>query len=129
MDFEKIAAEFVDGLSAGPIPEPAAEKVERAGRILASNGWNPNVAGEANFAAYHRMGEGRLYVTTNLSGEEMVERYSSRVCSRLKELCLPLHLKGADKRRWSAAKGVAKSAERVYNNASFSPPTMEGSEK
>ena len=201
MDFEKIAAEFADGLSAGPIPEPAAEKVERASRILASNGWNPNVAGEADFtaasgewarctcvpkkglfihggfgcgktmlmeairravgglwvnlanpdeaerldakawpnwnadamrrtvflddlgaesaaseysvrrelagefiAAYHRMGEGRLYVTTNLSGEEMVERYSSRVCSRLKELCLPLHLTGADRRKWSAAK-------------------------
>ena len=51
MDFEKIAAEFADGLSAGPIPEPAAEKVERAGRILASNGWNPNVAGEADFTA------------------------------------------------------------------------------
>ena len=61
------------------------------------------LAGEF-IAAYHRMGEGRLYVTTNLSGEEMVERYSSRVCSRLKELCLPLHLTGADKRKWSAAK-------------------------
>ena len=59
MDFEKIAAEFADGLSAGPIPEPASEKVER---------------------------------------------YSSRVCSRLKELCLPLHLTGADRRKWSAAK-------------------------
>ena len=57
------------------------------------------LAGEF-IAAYHRMGEGRLYVTTNLSGEEMVERYSSRVCSRLKELCIPLHLTGADKRKW-----------------------------
>ena len=37
MDFEKIAAEFADGLSAGPIPETAAEKVERAlKRVLLS---------------------------------------------------------------------------------------------
>ena len=51
MDFEKLAAEFADGLSAEPIPEPPAEKVERAGTILARNGWNPNVAGEADFTA------------------------------------------------------------------------------
>ena len=101
MDFEKFASEFADELSVGPIPEPTAEKVERAWIILARNGWNPNVAGEADFAAaYHRMGKGRLYVTTNLSGEEVVDRYDMRTCSRLKELCLPLHLTGADKRRW-----------------------------
>ena len=51
MDFEKLATEFADGLSAEPIPEPPAEKVERAGTILARNGWNPNVAGEADFTA------------------------------------------------------------------------------
>ena len=74
-------------------------------------------------------GGARLFVTTNLTGEELAERYTARLTSRLKELCIPLHLKGADKRKWSAAKGVAKSAERVYNNALFSTPTMEGSEK
>ena len=38
--------------------------------------------------------------TTNLSGEELEARYTMRVCSRLKDLMVPLHLKGGDKRRW-----------------------------
>ena len=225
MDFEKIAAEFADEISAGPIPEPAAEKVERAGRCLAMNGWNPNVAGEADFTAacsawakctcvprkglfihgsfgcgktalmeairrtvgglwvnlanpdeaerldakvwpnwnadamrrtvflddlgaesaaneygvrrelagefivaYHRMGEGRLYVTTNLSGENMVDRYGSRVCSRLKELCLPLHLAGADKRKWGGANApVERRFAAVGGCAVASLPVERGS--
>ena len=49
---------------------------------------------------YHLRGSGRLFVTTNLSGEELEARYTMRVCSRLKDLMVPLHLKGADKRRW-----------------------------
>ena len=50
---------------------------------------------------YHREGGGRLFVTTNLSGEEIAERYTARLTSRIKELCVPLHLKGADKRLWA----------------------------
>ena len=49
---------------------------------------------------YHLRGMGRLFVTTNLSGEELEARYTMRVCSRLKDLAIPLHLKGGDKRRW-----------------------------
>ena len=48
---------------------------------------------------YHLRGSGRLFVTTNLSGEELEARYTMRVCSRLKDLMIPLHLKGGDKRR------------------------------
>ena len=50
---------------------------------------------------YHLAGKGRLFVTTNLTGEELDARYTMRVCSRLKDLTIPLHLKGADKRRWA----------------------------
>lgn len=49
---------------------------------------------------YHLRGHDRLFVTTNLSGEELQKRYTMRVCSRLKELTIPLHLKGNDKRRF-----------------------------
>ena len=52
---------------------------------------------------YHREGGGRLFVTTNLTGEEIAERYTARLTSRIKELCIPLHLTGADKRKWGAA--------------------------
>ena len=51
---------------------------------------------------YHREGGGRLFVTTNLTGEEIAERYTARLTSRIKELCIPLHLTGADKRKWGA---------------------------
>ena len=53
---------------------------------------------------YHRQGAGRLFVTTNLTGEQIAERYTARLTSRIKELCIPLHLKGSDKRRWGGAK-------------------------
>ena len=222
MDFEKLAAEFAEELFAGPIPEPDDEKVERAGRCLAMNGWNPNVAGEADFTAasgewarctcvprkglfiydsfgcgktmlmeairrtvggmwvnlanpdeaerldarvwpnwnadamkrtvflddlgaesaaseygirrelagefitaYHRMGGGRLYVTTNLSGEEMVERYSSRVCSRLKELCNPLHLTGGDKRKWANEKLKSSEVEKLKSSRHLNSSTPQ----
>ena len=64
---------------------------------------------------YHLRGAGRLFVTTNLGGEELEARYTMRVCSRLKDLMIPLHLKGADKRRWRnpSAKGQPASALRA----------------
>ena len=55
---------------------------------------------------FHLRGSGRLFVSTNLGGEELAERYTARLTSRIKELCLPLHLAGADKRSW--AKGGAR---------------------
>ena len=45
----------------------------------------------------------RLLISTNLSGEELVQRYTMRISSRIKELCIPLHLKGNDKRKWGGA--------------------------
>lgn len=50
---------------------------------------------------YHLHGRGSLYVTTNLSSEELERRYTMRVLSRLKDLTVPLHLKGPDKRNFS----------------------------
>jgi hypothetical protein len=62
----------------------------------------------AEFAVrYHQGGQGRLFITTNLTGEAIAERYTARLTSRIKELCIPLHLTGADKRRW-ASKGGAE---------------------
>ena len=52
---------------------------------------------------FHQEGQGRLFVTTNLTGEAIAERYTARFTSRIKELCIPLHLKGSDKRKWGAA--------------------------
>ena len=51
-------------------------------------------------ATYHVRSGGSLFITTNLNGEEIDERYNGRILSRLKELCIPLHFKGKDKRRW-----------------------------
>ena len=70
---------------------------------LSDYGIRRELAGEF-IVRYHLAGRGRLFVTTNLNGEELEARYTMRVCSRLKELTIPLHLKGADKRRWSAAR-------------------------
>lgn len=70
---------------------------------MSDYGIRRELAGEF-IVRYHIAGRGRLFVTTNLNGEELEARYTMRVCSRLKELTIPLHLKGADKRRWSAAR-------------------------
>lgn len=49
---------------------------------------------------YHRLGRGRLFVTTNLSGTELLDRYGGRVVDRLKELCVPIRMTGESKRKW-----------------------------
>lgn len=38
------------------------------------------------------------FVTTNLNMNELKEKYGERVVSRLKEMCVPLTIKGSDKR-------------------------------
>ena len=55
---------------------------------------------------YHLHGRGRLFVTTNLDGNALVARYTMRVASRLKDLCIPLILKGGDKRKWLVRGGA-----------------------
>ena len=42
----------------------------------------------------------RLFITTNLRGDELAERYSGRIVSRLKDLCVPYKFVGTDKREW-----------------------------
>ena len=56
---------------------------------------------------YHRLGMGRLFITTNLDGDALLARYTMRVASRLKDLCIPLILKGGDKRKWLVKGGAA----------------------
>ena len=50
---------------------------------------------------YEVMGQGRIFATTNLTFEEVANRYGARVASRLKTLFLPLHLDGDDRRQWT----------------------------
>ena len=56
---------------------------------------------------YHQDGHGRLFITTNLDGEAMLDRYTMRITSRLKDLCMPLRLTGRDKRAWTKPEGGA----------------------
>lgn len=49
---------------------------------------------------YHRLGKGRLFITTNLTGTEMLDRYGGRVVDRLKQLCVPVRMTGESKREW-----------------------------
>lgn len=49
---------------------------------------------------YHVKGEGRLFITTNLRGEELLDRYGGRVVDRLKQMCVPVHMNGKSKRKW-----------------------------
>jgi len=49
---------------------------------------------------YHLYGKGRLFITTNLRGAELLDRYGGRVMSRLKDLCYPVRFNGKDKRKW-----------------------------
>ena len=48
----------------------------------------------------HWNGASLIIITTNLTTDEIDARYGGRVLSRLKDLCVPLHLTGEDKRKW-----------------------------
>lgn len=49
---------------------------------------------------YYREGRERLFITTNLSGEELLKRYGERILDRIKSLCVPLVFSGNSKRNW-----------------------------
>ena len=49
---------------------------------------------------YELRGKGRLFITTNLTGAQVQERYQDRIVSRLKNLCVPVQFTGKDKRKW-----------------------------
>ena len=76
---------------------------------------------------YHSRGQRRLFVTTNLTGQQMLDRYGPRICSRIKELTLPLNLTGGDKRKWGAKAPVERRFAAVEGCAVASLP-VEGEE-
>ena len=43
---------------------------------------------------------GRIYITTNLSLEQIGEKYGIRTLTRLSEMCVPCEFKGSNKRTW-----------------------------
>lgn len=49
---------------------------------------------------YHTRGKGRLFITTNLRGTEIIDRYGGRVFDRIKQMCVPIHMEGKSKRKW-----------------------------
>lgn len=49
---------------------------------------------------YHTRGKGRLFITTNLRGTEIIDRYGGRVFDRIKQMCVPIHMDGKSKRKW-----------------------------
>ena len=49
---------------------------------------------------YHSRGKGRMFITTNLRGPELLDRYGGRVVDRLKQLCVPVRMTGKSKREW-----------------------------
>ena len=67
---------------------------------VCSYGVRRELAGEF-ITRYHMLGRGRLFITTNLDGDAMLNQYTMRITSRLKDLCVPLHLTGRDKRVWT----------------------------
>ena len=42
----------------------------------------------------------RLFITTNLTGEQLLDRYGGRVVDRLKQMCVPVRMTGNSKRKW-----------------------------
>lgn len=51
---------------------------------------------------YYRYGKGRLWITSNLglNTDEFADRVGGRVFDRLKDLCVPVAMTGASKRKW-----------------------------
>ena len=58
-----------------------------------------DIAGEF-ICRYHTRGKGRLFITTNLTGEQLLDRYGGRVVDRLKQMCVPVRMTGTSKRKW-----------------------------
>lgn len=58
-----------------------------------------DIAGEF-ICRYHTRGKGRLFITTNLTGEQLLDKYGGRVVDRLKQMCVPVRMTGNSKRKW-----------------------------
>ncbi len=85
-----------------------------------------DLAGEF-IVRYHLYGERKLFITTNLNRDQFLERYGSRVCSRLNEMVFFLTLRGGDKRKWGAKAPVERRFAAVEGCAVASLP-VEGEE-
>ena len=94
---------ILDDLGAESLMNDFGERRELAGEFI---------------VRYHRGGRRRLYVTTNLTAEQMYNRYGPRVCSRIMELTFPLVLNGADKRCWTKGSSAARTRLRTTRRAS-----------
>ena len=58
---------------------------------------------------YEELGQKRIFATTNLTFEEVAERYGARLASRFKSLFVPIHLDGDDRRQWTKPINTTKA--------------------
>ena len=49
---------------------------------------------------YHTRGRGRMFITTNLRIQELLDKYGGRLVDRLKDIGVPLRFYGGSKRKW-----------------------------
>lgn len=86
VDYILNTSVFIDDLGAENLVSNYGVKVDTIGDFI---------------CRYHLKGKKRLFITTNLRGEELLSRYGGRVFSRLKDLCIPVRFDGKDKRTWT----------------------------
>lgn len=48
---------------------------------------------------YHRRGGTKLFITTNLSSQQLISKYGARIFDRLLEMCVVVRLDGTSKRQ------------------------------
>lgn len=85
VDYMLGTSVFIDDLGAENLVSNYGVKVDTVGDFI---------------CRYHMKGKKRLFITTNLRGDELLARYGGRVFSRLKDLCVPVRFEGKDKRVW-----------------------------
>lgn len=83
--FNTSNAVLLDDLGAENVVNEYGVRRDYVGEFISRVHTNPNI---------------RLFITTNLHGDELAERYSGRIVSRLKDLCVPYKFVGIDKREW-----------------------------
>lgn len=53
---------------------------------------------------YHSRGTRKLFITTNLTGKQMLELYDERIVDRIMQMCVVLKMNGKSKRERMVAK-------------------------